>query len=234
MYSRPAPTSIGTMCPGNFVAKEISPGAPIARYSVINSDPPPATRFSTPKSPPPPPNCVCVVNWIELLIQESSPASETTDSFGSSVTSSTGMVVPRMRDCMGASPQERRTPECITSAPLPTRMEKDGREPTGVNVQRERRTLMNLGACSSRHNRFSLLGLPALLSARIHGRRRVVVSFAGNDCGVIVLGMTIQSGIDLRPHSAFCVTAINVVADNVGRLTGDPRQTHIRSCARPR
>ena len=32
--------------------------------------------------PPPPPNCVWVVIWMELVIQESSPASEMTDSFG--------------------------------------------------------------------------------------------------------------------------------------------------------
>ena len=38
----------------------------------------------------------CVVSWMELVIQESSPASETTDSLGASATSSTGMVVPTM------------------------------------------------------------------------------------------------------------------------------------------
>src|ERR1700722_12475498 len=100
MYSCPAPTSIGTICPGSFVAKETPPGAPMARYSVMNSDPPPATRFSTPKIPPPPLNWVWVVIWIELVIQDSSPASEITDSLGSRVNSSTGMVVPRMRFCM--------------------------------------------------------------------------------------------------------------------------------------
>jgi hypothetical protein len=40
---------------------------------------------------------VWVVIWIELVIQESSPASEITDSFGSSANSRTGMVVPTMR-----------------------------------------------------------------------------------------------------------------------------------------
>ena len=74
----------------------------MARYSVMKIDPPPATRFITPNSPPPPPNCVCVVIWMELPIHESSPASETTDSFGSRTNSSTGMVVPVMRDCMMA------------------------------------------------------------------------------------------------------------------------------------
>src|SRR5580693_4858272 len=103
MYSCPALTSIGTMCPGSFVAKEIPPGAPMARYSVMNSDPPPATRFSTPKIPPPPPNWVCVVIWMELVIQESSPASEMTDSLGSSTNSSTGMVVPTMLVCIAVS-----------------------------------------------------------------------------------------------------------------------------------
>ena len=56
--------------------------------------PPPATRFNTPNSPPPPPICVCVVIWIEPVIHESSPLSEYTLSFGSSSTSSTGIVVP--------------------------------------------------------------------------------------------------------------------------------------------
>jgi len=47
---------------------------------------------------PPPPNWgVCVVIWMELVIQESSPASEITDSLGSRANSSTGMVVPMMR-----------------------------------------------------------------------------------------------------------------------------------------
>src|SRR6516162_1922589 len=100
MYSCPGPTSIGTIWPGSFVAKEISPGTPIARYSVMNSDPPPTTRFSTPKIPPPPANCVCVVIWMELVIQDSSPASEMMDSFVASANSITGMVVPRMRLCM--------------------------------------------------------------------------------------------------------------------------------------
>src|SRR6266852_871434 len=51
MYSCPAPTSIGTICPGSLVAKEIAPGAPMARYSVMNSDPPRASarrRFLRP------------------------------------------------------------------------------------------------------------------------------------------------------------------------------------------
>ena len=56
----------------------------MARYSVMKRDPPPATRFKTPKSPPPPPNWVWVVIWMELLIHESSPASEMMDSLGSS------------------------------------------------------------------------------------------------------------------------------------------------------
>src|SRR5579864_5130936 len=100
MYSCPDPISTGRMCPGTFVAKDTSPRAPSARYSVMNRVPPPATRRNTPKIPPPPPNWVCVVIWIELVIQESSPASEIMDSFGSSATSRTGMVVPTMRLCM--------------------------------------------------------------------------------------------------------------------------------------
>jgi hypothetical protein len=82
------------MCPGTLVANETSPGYCMARYSVMNRLPPPATRFSAPKKPPPPPICVCVVIWIEAVIHESSPLSENTLSLGSSCTSSTGMVVP--------------------------------------------------------------------------------------------------------------------------------------------
>src|SRR6266536_991260 len=106
MYSCPGETSTGTMCPGNLVANAASPGAPTARYSVMKIEPPPATRLSTPNSPPPPANWVCVVIWMELPIHESSPASEMTDSLGSSTNSSTGIVVPVMRDCM-MSPREK-------------------------------------------------------------------------------------------------------------------------------
>ena len=94
MYSCPWPSCTGTMWPGTLVANETSPGYCMARYSVMKMLPPPATRFSTPNSPPPPPICVCVVIWIEPVIQESSPLSENTLSLGSSCTSSTGMVVP--------------------------------------------------------------------------------------------------------------------------------------------
>lgn len=38
-----------------------------------------------------------------LVIQESSPASEMTESFGSRSNSRTGVVVPRMRLCMASS-----------------------------------------------------------------------------------------------------------------------------------
>src|SRR5215831_1847777 len=105
MYSRPAAISTGTMWPGSFVANASSPAAPMARYSVMKMEPPPATRLSTPNKPPPPPNCVCVVIWMELLIQESSPASEMMASFGSRMNSSTGMVVPVMRLCIVCSPK---------------------------------------------------------------------------------------------------------------------------------
>src|SRR5437762_8700002 len=103
MYSCPGETSTGTMCPGSLVANATSPEAPMARYSVMKTEPPPATRFSTPNSTPPPPNCVCVVIWMELPIHESSPASEMTDSLGSRTNSNTGIVVPVMRDCMKGS-----------------------------------------------------------------------------------------------------------------------------------
>src|SRR5690349_7891692 len=72
----------------------------MARYSVMKSVPPPATRLMTPKRPPPPAIWVCVVSWMELLIQESSPASEMIASLGSRMNSSTGMVVPTICDCM--------------------------------------------------------------------------------------------------------------------------------------
>src|SRR5438046_3089178 len=102
MYSCPGETSTGTMCPGSLVANATSPAAPTARYSVMKIEPPPATRFSTPNRPPPPANWVWVVIWMELPIQESSPASEMTDSLGSRTNSNTGIVVPVMRDCIGA------------------------------------------------------------------------------------------------------------------------------------
>src|SRR5450432_72068 len=105
MYSFPGETSTGTMCPGNLVANATSPATPVARYSVIKIDPPPATRLITPNKPPPPANCVCVVISIELPIHESSPASEMTDSLGSRTNSKTGIVVPVMRDCMMAPRQ---------------------------------------------------------------------------------------------------------------------------------
>src|SRR5436190_15768810 len=103
MYSCPGETSTGTMCPGSLVANATSPAAPMARYSVMKIEPPPATRLITPNRPPPPANCVCVVIWMELPIHESSPASEMTDSLGSSTNSRTGIVVPVMRDCMKGS-----------------------------------------------------------------------------------------------------------------------------------
>src|SRR5215472_16525665 len=100
MKSRPGATSTGTMWPGSLVAKASSPREPIARYSIMKIDPPPATRFNTPNSPTPPENWVCVVIWIELPIHDSSPASEMMDSFGSRMNSRTGMVVPVMRLCI--------------------------------------------------------------------------------------------------------------------------------------
>src|SRR5439155_1785415 len=120
MYSCPGETSTGTMCPGNLVANATSPAAPMARYSVMKIEPPPATRFSMPNRPPPPANCVCVVIWMELPIHESSPASEMTDSLGSRTNSKTGIVVPVMRDCMknslGRCDQDRvREPGSIRS-----------------------------------------------------------------------------------------------------------------------
>src|ERR1700690_3794982 len=103
MYSFPGETSTGTMCPGNLVANATSPATPVARYSVMKIDPPPATRLITPNKPPPPANCVCVVISMELPIHESSPASEMTDSLGSRTNPKTGIVVPVMRDCMTLS-----------------------------------------------------------------------------------------------------------------------------------
>ena len=88
------------MWPGTRVAKATSPGAPMARYSVMKREPPPATRLRAPKKPPPPACWVWVVIWTEADIQESSPASEMTASLGPRANSRTGMVVPRMRFCM--------------------------------------------------------------------------------------------------------------------------------------
>ena len=67
----------------------------------MKSEPPPATRRIAPKIPPPPACWVWVVIWIEADIQESSPASEMMASLGPRENSRTGMVVPRMRFCMG-------------------------------------------------------------------------------------------------------------------------------------
>ncbi len=60
-YSWPGATSTGTMWPGTRVAKATSPGAPMARYSVMKREPPPATRRMAPKKPPPPACWVWVV-----------------------------------------------------------------------------------------------------------------------------------------------------------------------------
>src|SRR5271166_1140406 len=99
-YSYPGCTSTGRICPGTRVANATSPGAPHARYSVMNRLPPPATRFNTPNNPPPPIICVCVVILIELDIHDNSPASEMIASFGCSRNSRTGIVVPTMRLCI--------------------------------------------------------------------------------------------------------------------------------------
>ena len=54
-----------------------------------------------------------------LVIQESSPASEMTESFGSRSNSRTGIVVPRMRLCMASSSNCRNKIEMWKLATVP-------------------------------------------------------------------------------------------------------------------
>src|SRR3978361_448670 len=96
------------MWPGTLVQNATSPGEPYAVYSVMNSVPPPTTRLIAPKNPPPPAICVCVDMLIDCVIQLSSPASEIRASPGCSSTSSTGIVVPTILDCM-LHPRENTT-----------------------------------------------------------------------------------------------------------------------------
>jgi len=65
----------------------------------------------------------CVVIWIELLIHESSPASEMMVSFGSSANSRTGMVVPVMRLCIADLLSSRLVPDARLRFELAERSE---------------------------------------------------------------------------------------------------------------
>ena len=61
----------------------------------------PAARLTAPSRPLPPiPPPVPVEIWMESVIHENSPTSDTTLSPGSSVSSSTGITVPCTRSCM--------------------------------------------------------------------------------------------------------------------------------------
>src|SRR5438105_6991868 len=95
-------TSMGKICPGNLAANATIPCAFCASYCVMKMELPPMARLNTPPKPPPPPNCVDVVITMVDVIQESSPDSANSASPGSSVISSTGIVVPRIFSCIGA------------------------------------------------------------------------------------------------------------------------------------
>src|SRR3979490_2335549 len=107
------------MWPGTRGAKATSPGVPMARYSVMKREPPPATRLIAPKKPPPPACWVWVVIWTEADIQESSPASEMTASLGPRANSRTGMVVPRIRFCMSLLRGEVKVPATLPKVRKP-------------------------------------------------------------------------------------------------------------------
>ena len=81
-------------------------GAPCAVYSLMKIELPPSARLNTPPTPPPPPICVDVCMTIDCVIQESSPDSEKIASPGSSVSSSTGIVVPTIRSCTACPPND--------------------------------------------------------------------------------------------------------------------------------
>src|SRR5881397_2327516 len=95
--------SRGTIWPGSLAAKASRPSPPAAVYSVMNSVPPAIARPSAPRKPPCcPPTEVPVCIWIAIDIQESSPDSAKTLSFGCMLSSRTGITVPTIFDSMTA------------------------------------------------------------------------------------------------------------------------------------
>src|SRR5271169_6114999 len=90
------------ICPGTFAAKATAPCPLVAVNSVMNSPPPETARVIAPHSPRAPAVAVVVRNCTLAVIHDSSPGAATITSPASSPTSSTGMVVPVMRDCMAA------------------------------------------------------------------------------------------------------------------------------------
>jgi hypothetical protein len=76
----------------------------------MNSPPPETARVTTPHSPRAPAVAVDVRSWMLGVIHDISPASATIISPGSSPISSTGIVVPTMRDSMACPAQPPSTP----------------------------------------------------------------------------------------------------------------------------
>src|SRR5215469_15227451 len=88
------------ICPGTLAAKATAPWPPAAANSVMNRPPPETARVIAPHRPRAPAVAVVVRIWTLAVIHESSPGGATNMSPGSNPTSSTGMVVPVIRDCI--------------------------------------------------------------------------------------------------------------------------------------
>ena len=83
--------------PGHLGGEGDGAGRTLAEYWVMKSEPPPATRLTTPITPLDPAPLVAVDMVMALVIQLSSPDSETIDCPGCRSISSTGMTVPMTR-----------------------------------------------------------------------------------------------------------------------------------------
>src|ERR1700722_12633532 len=92
--------------PGSLAAKPTTPLPPCALYSVMKRPPPPNARPSAPKKLRAPAVWVVVLSCTLSVIQENSPGSAIMTSPGSKPTSSTGIVVPVIFDCISPSPSE--------------------------------------------------------------------------------------------------------------------------------
>src|SRR5579863_1826602 len=87
--------------PGALAANATAPWPPVVANSVMNRPPPETARVIAPHNPRAPAVAVVVRICTFAVIQDNSPGGATRTSPGSRPTSSTGMVVPVMRDCMG-------------------------------------------------------------------------------------------------------------------------------------
>ncbi len=84
--------AISKIRPGSLAAKASIPWPPWASYLVRKSPPPPTARFRPLMSPFWPPVEVVWVSWTLADIHDSSPWVEMSDSPGSRIISSSGMV----------------------------------------------------------------------------------------------------------------------------------------------